>query len=495
MDGVDRDFAEFARLREQGALVCRGSTSADHRHGGGDTAMGGRDEQLQAEARWLVANYIQREMGHTGAPLSWADIERVRSAYLRATAPGSHQCAPSTCRHVFVPCAGTRFDDPLSGRPCVSSGDVYVCCTTGAVHVCGAGCDSETLSQNAGYECSISGRFRGSLLSDEETFREREDRLGVSSSGAPLARHQVGRVNMRASSARKRTAGSDARRPAAKRSAAAAAAAGGADAAPPVKPDIRQVVGAFVCGGALLAQLERQIADEDAALIDELRATAARGQPLPDAVALASAVNRRYGYLVPSALRLRAARRAMPDGVMPRAECLYLQQAVDRLFALLRRTPYVGSSASKDINLRNMCVPLLYVLWRGLHGHVSFSRRTGEMCDRRLCAADEPVPVGSAAFEATVRREHYVFVPAHRWLAALLPDPEALPGNSAVASSSSSSSNNNGNASSEPCVDTGNLMKRTRRIHQCFLSTLGAPRVRPSDFCLALPECGSATRA
>lgn len=434
---LERDFALFAQLRQS------------HTESDDDLTQA---EQLDAEARWLLAVYIQRQSGSSTMP-TWTDVQRLKSAHLRTQSSSvPHRCARSTCSHMYAPQRGQQFLDPKTARRCVSTGDVYLCCTTGAVHVCGESCDYETLEDNALYVCSVSGRCRGVNISSEETFREREDRLGISSNGAPLGRQHLSRAG---GGSRKRAHSTTARKPAAKRETTASYSN---------KTDIKQVVGTLVCDGRLLEQLERQIAERDDSIVTELRNTAARGQPLPDAAQVLDMINRRYGVLLPSAFRLRAARRAMPNGTLPTPLRIYLHDAVGTLFSLLRETEHGRSPSSKDINLRSMCVPLLYVLWQGLVGYVIYDVHSGLMLDRRVVTVDKQVP--ALATDRALRRERYEFVPKHPWLAALLPDEQALP------------------ETQESHRDTGNLMKRMRRIHQCFLSTLGVSSIRPEQFYL-----------
>ena len=75
-----------------------------------------------------------------------------------------HRCSATSCPIWSLP-KGTSFLNPESNETLVSSGDVFVCENTGAVHLCGSECNCRILhSKKDSWICAISSRSLAALI-------------------------------------------------------------------------------------------------------------------------------------------------------------------------------------------------------------------------------------------------------------------------------------------------------------------------------------------
>jgi hypothetical protein len=140
----------------------------------------------------------------------------------------------------------------------------------------------------------------------------------------------------------------------------------------------------------------------------------------------------------------------------------YLVTAVMRMFAVARGA--MDQASVKDVSMRTMCVPILYTLMRGLVGIVETSSATGRITDRRVVAQRHEAALPEPSPGAVLRR--YTFAPAHPGLARLLPDDARIPD------------------MPEWTHELEALMKRTRRLNNCFLRAMSRDGARPETLCL-----------
>jgi hypothetical protein len=412
-----------------------------------------RQELYDAEARWLSFEWLRRKIGPAANTLTWAEHEAVAPKHYEVA--DGHVCSPRTCSHESCDPAGRAFRDPATGVVYHASGAVYVCRVSGQRHVCDDACSVAEVDADGTVSCPISGRFFGGHIDNREGFNHHETASLRAESES--FQHATMPINVRAKRAR-----------AAKAARVAAAIASGApppgtvprlDAAPANNHlhEADRVVTRLVCSGAIREALRRRIADEDTALAAELLHELSHGRR-PNAVEL---IDMAVAHIPPgTASALRVLEWSQP---MPLEAPAYLRGCVLRMFALVRATPG-GIDGGKDINLGKMCVPLMYVLMRGLVGVVDRRPALGKV-ERRVEHDTGGVDDNNASMYVT----RYVFVPAHPCLSVLLPEEPALPPMDAWA------------------IELGNLMKRTRRLEQCYLSTLedAASEARdPAEYCL-----------
>lgn len=410
-----------------------------------------REELYAAETRWLSFEWLRRKIGPAAASLTWREYEAVAPAHFTTT---SHVCTPRTCSHECCPVPGRAFRDPATGVVFHASGVIYVCRTSGRRHACDDACDAAEVCSKGTVSCPISGRFSGGHIDHREGFNH----------------HEVASLERESDSYKRATTSINTYAKRARANKAAKAAALSAAGLPPALPAAPQpgaahannhiheadrVVTRLVCSGAIRAALLKRCAEEDVALGRELSHALAHGRR-PNVVELVDMAASHIPAGTATALAVLGWTRPMPLNAPA-----YLRGCVLRLFALVRCTP-VGIDGGKDINLGKMCVPLMYMLMRGLTGVVD---RRRAVVERRVehDAGDDAPPTP----EGVIR---YAFVPAHRCLSALLPEEPALP------------------PMPDWTTELGNLMKRTRRLEQCFLSTLEDSAVAardPGEYCLA----------
>lgn len=404
-----------------------------------DAAEAAALERLQAEARWLARDHVQRQLGLRSLP--WDEyLARRQHVFMTDAAGARHQCADNACTQLQAP-PNTRFLDPLTGVGYTTSGYVYVCSTVGATHFCtDALCKLEIQSthDHGTTLCPVSGRFKEVELSTLETYNERETRLADS-------RHSRSKRPTRApTSAAKRVRTAETARK-------------------QQHTEIERICRELVCNGTVRQAMERQLDTIDASLQSAVRRHVARHGRWTDVPALAAFVTAFCAqHHVEATLRMRAA--GPPPTGLADEHMRYLARCVCELYTLVR-----SADSNKTITLRKMCVPLLYTMMRGITGIVETSRQTGEIVDRRVMPDDGSAYAGrvDAAAAATVVR-HYTFVPAHPWLQTMLPHNEhALP------------------AIDGWLEEMGNPMKRTRSIEQAFLQAMRGADSDASAFCLA----------
>lgn len=401
---------------------------------GGRTDEDDERDAHAAEGRWLALEYVRQRIG--ARMLTWDEFTWHRRDVFELVV--DHECRGATCAQTCRP-AGMRFFDPLTGHSYTTSGDVYVCCTTGNVHVCSP--DQCTLEAESAQDrgttlCPVSGRFKTAMLSYQESFREREARM------------------------------LDPRPPAYKRTATREGSTKrprpNADRTRHVHRDVTAICTRLVNENPVWVAVQQRLTAADAELRLVVPRAVDRGR-VPGVRALTDLLVAHYdAALLGTAMRMHAL-DAQP---LPPTTIEYLVTCVCQLFQVVR-----DSGSSKDSNLHKMCVPLLYVLLHGLVGVVETNRATGRITDRRVTRDDGSAVAYAPATGLVVRQ--WVFVPAHPWLGRMLPaGDDALP---PVAGWE---------------VEMANGMKRTRRIEQAFLHAMGNGTTDASKFCLAsrVPE-------
>lgn len=405
---------------------------AEIRRQRGELVVDDDTERMRAEGRWLVRGYVQSQLALRSLP--WDEfLERRHHVFML---DGDHQCAGGTCVQLQAP-PNVRFLDPQTGTGYAATGCVYVCTTSGAVHLCtDALCTAETQLAQGTVLCPISGRYKSAVLSSLETFNERETRL----SDSRYSRNK--RPARAAASAPKRTRAPDATHSQQVREA-------------------ERICRELVCNGTIRRAIEAQLGAIDAGMQTEVRRAVARDGRWADVPALAAFVVAYCAqHHVDAILHMCA---AGPLPAMPDARVHYLAQCVSELYTLVRHT-----DNNKNITLRRMCIPLLYVMMRGLVGIIETSRQTGAIIDRHVRADDgSAYAVRSVDAAPTVVR-CYTFVPAHPWLRPLLPANEhMLP---AIAGWED---------------EIGNSMRRMRSIEQAFLQAMRGADHDVTSYCLA----------
>ena len=101
----------------------------------------------------------------------------------------NHHCSAEICS-IFSRPAGVNLAAWNGGQPLRSSGTVYICRRTGAVHICapGVSCQAQQLDQRwreQGYFCAITGMFKGEIL--DEFPAQRRD--------VPISTARLSRMN------------------------------------------------------------------------------------------------------------------------------------------------------------------------------------------------------------------------------------------------------------------------------------------------------------
>lgn len=421
-------------LDEEWALAAQ--MEAEIRRARGQVADDDDDENnaAAAEGRWLAWEYVRRRLDAKALP--WAAYEAQRHHVFELAAAAVHECSRETCTQLQAP-ARTRFADPLTGRSFAASGDVYVCCVTGATHVCADGVcalEQESAHDRGTTLCPVSGRYKTSLLSQQESFREREARLAD-----PRPSRSTKRPSSTRTAEPKRPRGPETARAQQQR-------------------EVERVCRELVCSGVVWRAMSARVPVLTVELEASTRRAIERRVVTSPAALMAHVVAFCAHRHVDAALRLHARGEPPP---MPAERVAYLTRCVGELFALVR------SAGGKDVTLRKMCVPLLYVMMRGLVGMIETCRRTGRILNRRVMRDAGSPPAAPDAPAGTVLR-HYTFVPAHAWLARYLPHDEhalpAIPGWE---------------------VELGNQMKRMRSVEQAFLQAMRGNGEVAATFCLA----------
>jgi len=387
-------------------------------------------DALEAEGRWLAVDYVRRRMGMR--VLAWRDYERQQRQVFEHV--DDHACMGSTCAQTCTP-PGTHFIDPQSGRPFTASGNVYVCCTTGAAHICTpvyCRLEAESEHDRGTTLCPVSGRYKAAMLESGESFREREARMA------------------------------DPRPPAYKRTITRE----GSTKRPRIPPDrsahaqrdAARICERLVRDNPILAALQQRLYTADADALRVVSRATDHGR-INSVRALTELLVAHYEAAKLSTVKHMEALATTP---LPADTADYLVRCVCELFQLVRE-----SGSNKDANLRKLCVPLLYTMLRGLVGVVETCRTTGKIMDRRVMPDDGRVLTSSDDDDRALVVRYWVFVPAHAWLGALLPaDDQALP------------------AVDEWGEELANQMKRGRHVHQAFLSAMGDGTKDVSRFCL-----------
>lgn len=418
---MDAEWAQFAAMQQE----LRGDSDTDS----------AEREAHAAEGRWLALDYVRQRIG--ARHLTWDDYGWHRRDVFELVA--DHECRGATCTQTCAP-PGRRFFDPLSGASHVASGDVYVCCTTGNVHVCSATqctLEAESAQDHGTTLCPVSGRFKTAMLSYQESFRERESRM--LDPRPPAYKRTTTRDG---NTKRPRTA---------------------ADRTRHLHRDVEAICTRLVTENPVRAVVEQRLAAADA----DMRLVVLRAIDRGHVGSVRAMTELLVAHYEPALFGTAMHMRALDARPLPVGTVEYLVRCVCELFQVVR-----DSGTGKDSNLHKLCMPLLFVLLHGLVGVVETNRATGRITDRRVTRDD-----GTAAPDATTAglvTRQWVFVPAHPWLGRMLPanDDDVLP----------------------PVpgweVEMANQMKRTRRIEQAFLYAMGNGTTDASKFCLAsrVPE-------
>jgi len=421
------------------------------------------DELYAKEGDALRFMLVNRRLG--GPRISFDEyVELSRTAW-----PSAHVCAPTRCRYAHLS-TGASYEDLDTRAMRTASGLVYVCREGGAMHVCDdIHCRDHlpsTIDMGTLY-CPVSGIFKGAILNNSASFDQADYyQMTTQSSGSMRRERRTGMIG----------GGSGmAPAPRVKRSAAASAAAAKRHAPPPdvyttiaqpaarnYQRDAETLSDRLIVEGlirdALVAKYEQ--ADEQA--LAEAEQYAQRQGGAPDVVDIASIVG---SHLLPGLTDAAVVTNwhFVASAAAHTQDMLYLKAAVLKVFQIVRETPECASS-NKDVNMLKMYFAIVYSLRDGIVGAIDVDRTTGELDERRVhteLRAEE-----DEDDETTVVRRH-VFVPAHPGLANVFPPIRSLPAIAAVADPMKS------------------IMRRRRRVANCFLSVLGASHLRPQDFCLA----------
>jgi hypothetical protein len=372
------------------------------------------------------------------------------------------------CRYAHF-ATGASYEDLDTRVFRVASGLVYVCRKGGVSHVCDDLHCRDHLPSHVDpgtLYCPVSGIFKGAMLNDSATFdqvdyhqmnartihslrRERRNGMG-GGGGPPRTKKAAAAASSSSSSAAKRAITQTLVRD--------------IIAQPALRNYQREaetLSDRLIVDGLIREALLRKYDQSDANALAEVEQHAARSGAAPDAVEIVSVV---ASHLLPgltdSAVvtnwRLAASAHTSDD-------MAYLKAAVLKVFQIVRETPECATS-NKDVNMQKLFFAIVYSLRDGIVGAVDVDRTSGELGERRIhterCAEDDDDD------ETTVVRRH-VFVPAHPGLANVIPPIRTLP-------------------EIAECADPmRSIMRRKRRISNCFLSVLGDTRLRPGDFCLA----------
>lgn len=418
---MDAEWAQFEAMQQE----LRG-TQAD------DGAA--EREAYAAEGRWLALDYVRQRIG--ARSLTWEEYGWHRGDVFERMA--DHECRGATCTQTCAP-PGQRFFDPLTGAGRAASGDVYVCCTTGNVHVCSptqCSLEAESAQDHGTTLCPVSGRFKTAMLSYQESFRERESRM---LDPRPPAYKRTSTRD--GSTKRPRTV---------------------ADRTRHMHRDVEAICTRLVTENPVRAVVQRRLAAADA----DMRLVVLRAVDRGHVNSVRTMTELLVAHYEPALLGTAMRMQALDARPLPPNTIEYLVRCVCELFQVVR-----DSGTGKDSNLHKMCVPLLFVLLHGLVGVVETNRATGRITDRRV-TRDDGTAAPDAQTGGLVTRQ-WRFVPAHPWLGRMLPaDDEALPPVPGLE------------------VEMANPMKRTRRIEQAFLYAMGNGTADASKFCLAsrVPE-------
>ena len=396
------------------------------------------DPVTDVEARYICFDYVRRQTGREGLSLTWPEYQSIRLEFFRPSP--YHGCSRGNCQYLEAKW-GQVIADPKDPQHVVSAtGIVYVCIKTGQVHVCDDDCIEQTINESdAGtIGCPISGRFKGGLINNHAGFF--------------VSDHQLMTQDRESGKRPPRKRSSDSKRPVSKRRP-------GADGDVPKLTQFKDagiVCRELLCSGVLrTASLERlQHADQE--LRAEVQAQMRRGD-VPDAVSLIMASSRLVMPYFCSTARLAQWTGKVPNDVRD-----YIERCLLWMFYWVRQTPG-ASEGGNDINLRKMCFALAYILRRGLVGWVQMRSDTGVPYQWGLMVESDP---WCPPHEPGVVWERHVFVPAHPGLRNILPDDNALPDVPAYRD------------------EMSKLMRKTRRLENCFCSVLRSGELNVSNFCL-----------
>lgn len=376
---------EWAQMREMEALLRGGRTDADDE----------RDAH-RAEANWLLHNYVGHRLGIRNMP--WTDYLHRRVDVFETIA--DHECTSSTCSQSVAP-KGVRFIDPVAGQSYTSSGNVYVCCTTGATHVCTpheCTLEIESRHDHGTTLCPVSGRFKSAVLSQQESFRERQARM---TDPAPATYKRATRERK---TDRKRARGDNGEPPVANTKKR--------------EEDATLICKRLVVANPIYAQMEARVEAASNSLLNTVLQAKRTGRAGTMRGLVSTVVAHYEAQLLSQVLRMRAmGTQPLPDTMLP-GIVEYLVRCTCALFEIVH-----SSHAGKDINMTKLCVPLLYVLMRGMVGMVETCRTTWKITDRRVMYDTGVLDEEHSNSSGLVLRQ-WVFVPAHPWLGRLLPPDE-----------------------------------------------------------------------
>jgi len=419
---------EWEQMREMEALLRGGRTDADDE----------RDAH-QAEGNWLSHNYVAHRLGIRN--MAWAEYLHRRIDVFEPIA--AHECTSSTCSQSVAP-KGVRFIDPVTGQSHTSSGNVYVCCTTGTTHVCTpteCTLEIESRHDHGTTLCPVSGRFKSAVLSQQESFRERQARM------AEPAPTTYKRATRERKTDRKRVRGDNTEAP-----------------APNTKKreeDAMLICKRLVLSNPIYTQMEARVTAASSSLPAAVLQAKRNGRAASMRGLMATVMTHYEAHLLGQVLRMRAMNaRPLPAELVP-GIIEYLVRCTCVLFEIVHT-----SHAGKDINMTKLCIPLLYVLMRGMVGMVETCRTTWKITDRRVMYDTGTLSEEHSGGGLVMRQ--WVFVPAHPWLGRMLPPDE-------------------------PTVVTvdgwgmelANPMQRMRSISDTFILAMGNGTTDVSRYCLA----------